>query len=132
MDFNVAAPCANCKHESTRFLENQVRPWQTGPMSSSISAVLSERLSTRGGKAGLAKALGVAASTVGRWTDGTSSPHRDQWAAIEDYLKLEPGSLGGEASDVLKRLTAVESELQELRGRVSVLVELLQPDRERR
>lgn len=108
-----------------------MRVGQTTEVSSSISAVLASRLSTRGAKTALAEALGVSASTVGRWADGSSSPHRDQWSAIEDHLGLDPGSLGGEASDVLKRLSVVEGELQELRGRVSVLVELLRSDRER-
>jgi transcriptional regulator with XRE-family HTH domain len=58
-----------------------------------MKEILHEALSTRGSQARLVTALGVPKSTVSNWARGLNAPEPYRWAAIEEALGMEPGTL---------------------------------------
>jgi hypothetical protein len=74
-----------------------------------VTKVIADALESkpRGTQARLAKALGVGAQAVNKWVHGQGAPDPSRWAAIEDFLELEPGTLqlaaGGPVTPKLTR-----------------------------
>jgi DNA-binding transcriptional regulator YdaS (Cro superfamily) len=46
-----------------------------------------------GSQAELARRLGIAPTSITRWRDGTTTPRREHWPAIEEFLGILPGTI---------------------------------------
>ena len=67
-----------------------------------MKEILHEALSIRGSQARLVTALGVPKSTVSNWARGLNAPEPYRWAAIEEALGMEPGTLAAAAGVVMQ------------------------------
>lgn len=83
----------------------------------------------------LAEHLGVNKATVSRWAQGQGHPRPEHHRGIEKFFDLAEGEFSTMGGDIISRLTAIErdaedlrSTVQELRGQVEVLVELLRSE----
>jgi transcriptional regulator with XRE-family HTH domain len=76
----------------------------------------------RGSRARLAKATGVTAATITKWTQRHTVPEITKWQAIEAELDLEPGSIAQAAGfDVTESVVSLRSELAAIRESVEEL-----------
>lgn len=96
-------------------------------------AVLTEMISSevgrrgRGAQTDLAKAIGVEVQTVNKWVHGQTHPDPARWAAIEEALGWEPGTialrvmpaLGSDSTHVL--VIQLAEQVEDLARRVQAL-----------
>lgn len=91
---------------------------------------LIRRLSVRGVQAKVARDLSLSATTVNKWAMGYNLPEPERWAALEQSLGMEPGTLAALSTppgspdllaELRNELRRMGVELQHLRDEVAEL-----------
>ncbi len=91
-----------------------------------------------GAGSALARAAGVAPQTVSKWRKGETEPTPSNFAAIEQFLGMEPGTLRAAAGlaaegpvSIVEQVNRMEADLAELRSLVESLLRDRGTDRAR-